>query len=282
MVSDAQTLGLIMAALIPLTVIVLMYLWIQAYSKRVETGMIGALGYGFLGYLWQVVLYMFAYIGVAGGLKKVAFFRDTYFGSILTVIILAICFGIFYAISLYWGVFLTNDKQKSLYRSATIGIGFGIGYTAWTYITAYGIPVKTVWILKFGNGQVDAATKAKVMELSVANMYMFAINSVLMIILFVGVTLYMGDLYLKKKKLKSTLFAFVVLMLMNLFNTMLPVIFPGISATILFYLVVGLADIYAIIVLVKFMTKGVVSLKFWEKKSDERDFSQKEHKYLQK
>ena len=60
MVSSGQFVGMGMAIVLPVLVVAVLYIIVNRHSRKIETGMMGAVGYGALGYLWQQLLYLMA------------------------------------------------------------------------------------------------------------------------------------------------------------------------------------------------------------------------------
>ena len=117
---------MIVCPLIALVVLGIAYYKIHKRSSKLETGLPGALGYGFLGYLWQYLIFSFlamylmalVFKGVSGIGKVGVSFGLTFLSTAFTIA------------ALYWGIYLTNEKKRSLYRSAVVGIGFSLGKVA--------------------------------------------------------------------------------------------------------------------------------------------------------
>ena len=93
--------------------------------------MLGAIGYGIMGYFWQEIIYSF--LGLLALTKIRDVLNATGGNAVVVAFVEALAGSIFVAAGLYWGVYLTNTKQRSLYRSTTVGLGFGLGAALLTY-----------------------------------------------------------------------------------------------------------------------------------------------------
>ena len=101
---------MIVCPLIALVVLGIAYYKIHKRSSKLETGLPGALGYGFLGYLWQYLIFSFlamylmalVFKGVSGIGKVGVSFGLTFLSTAFTIA------------ALYWGIYLTNEKKRSL------------------------------------------------------------------------------------------------------------------------------------------------------------------------
>lgn len=179
----------IVAALIP-------YLMISKRSSALETGLPGAIGYGFLGYIWQYVLYMFGGVFVAkipflpalgdkGGLLVVNF--------LLTILTTACT-----AAALYWGIYLTNQKQISIYRSAAVGIGFGLGRIGIDLIYPYAYSFYLALQINGGRYQGEEKLKNSIIQTSPGSLVSGTYKCVLMLIIVIALALIMGHYYIAK------------------------------------------------------------------------------------
>ena len=59
MVSTGQMMGYVMAILLPLIAVLIPFYILWKQSSKVERGMLGAIGYGIMGYFWQEIIYSF-------------------------------------------------------------------------------------------------------------------------------------------------------------------------------------------------------------------------------
>ena len=131
MVSTGQMMGYVMAILLPLIAVLIPFYILWKQSSKVERGMLGAIGYGIMGYFWQEIIYSF--LGLLALTKMRDVLNATGGNAVVVAFVEALAGSIFVAAGLYWGVYLTNTKQRSLYRSTTVGLGFGLGAALLTY-----------------------------------------------------------------------------------------------------------------------------------------------------
>ena len=59
MVSTGQMMGYVMAILLPLIAVLIPFYILWKQSSKVERGMLGAIGYGIMGYFWQEIIQSF-------------------------------------------------------------------------------------------------------------------------------------------------------------------------------------------------------------------------------
>ena len=131
MVSTGQMMGYVMAILLPLIAVLIPFYILWKQSSKVERGMLGAIGYGIMGYFWQEIIYSF--LGLLALTKMRDVLNATGGNAVVVAFVEALAGSVFVAAGLYWGVYLTNTKQRSLYRSTTVGLGFGLGAALLTY-----------------------------------------------------------------------------------------------------------------------------------------------------
>lgn len=99
-VTSAQMTGLIMAIVLPLLAGAVLYYLFWKKSSKIETGMMGAAGYGILGYIWQEVIYSFLALVLFANLP---WLRDMTGGAaLLFAAAEALVSAIFIALGLYW------------------------------------------------------------------------------------------------------------------------------------------------------------------------------------
>lgn len=199
MVSTGQMTALIIAIVLPILVGAIPYYIFWRKSSRIETGMLGAIGYGVLGYFWEEIIYSF--LGLVALTKMTGVLNATGGNAVFVAIVEALVSGVFVALGMYWGIYLTNTKQRSLYRSATVGIGFGIGYT----LLNYGFQLYYAIKINLGTFTGDEGAKAKILATTPGSLYVSSYRNVLMVIIFMGVAFLAGKYYLEKKRLSSWL-----------------------------------------------------------------------------
>lgn len=264
MVTTGQMTGIIMAILLPVFVGGIFYYLFWRKSRKIETGMLGAIGYGALGYVWQELIYSFlgmlVLVKMAGSLQKTA----NGSGAVLVAAIEALVSAIFVAAGLYWALYLTNTKQQSIYRSATIGIGFGIGYSALTY----GFELYYAIRINCGTFQGVESAKQKILQTSVTSLYVSAYRNVVVLLIFLGVALLMGKYYLEKRRLYAWLMPIVVYMFLRftdvIFNTYLPTMVAKIVVIILFTILA----IGSVWIVKKFLHTGEIVIGFEQNRKE--------------
>ncbi len=215
MVTSAQMTGLIMAIVLPLLAGAVLYYLFWKKSSKIETGMMGAAGYGILGYIWQEVIYSFLALVLFANLPWLR--NITGGAALLFAAAEALVSGIFIALGLYWGIYLTNTKQRSLYRSATVGIGFGIGYS----ILSYGFDLYYAIQINSGTYAGTEAAKAKILTMSSGMLYVSSYRNILMVIIFMGIAYAMGKYYLEKNYVQVCAIPVVVYVFMRFTDVIL-------------------------------------------------------------
>lgn len=199
MVTTGQMTGFVMAVVLPILAGAIPYYLFWKKSSKIETGMMGAIGYGILGYFWEEIIYSF--LGLVALTKLGGLLNATGGNAVIVAAIEALLSGIFVALGLYWGIYLTNTKQQSLYRSATVGIGFGVGYALLTY------GFQLFYAIKINRGTFSGTegAKAAILKTSVASLCLASYRNILMVMIFMGVALLAGKYYLEKKRLTAWL-----------------------------------------------------------------------------
>lgn len=193
MVTTGQMTGLIMAIVLPILVGIIPYYLFWKRSSKIENGMVGAVGYGILGFFWQEIIYSF--LSMMALKHMIGVFNTIGGSAILVAAVEALLRGVFVVLGLYWGVYLTNTKQRSLYRSATVGIGFGIGDA----LLSYGFQLYYAIRINLGIFTGEEEAKARILETSTGSLYIGAYRGMLMVIIFMGMALVMGNYHLEKK-----------------------------------------------------------------------------------
>ena len=186
---------MIVCPLVALGVLGIAYFKIHKRSSKLETGLPGALGYGFLGYLWQYLIFSFlAMYFVALVVKNAAGF--TKIGASFGLTFLSTAFTI---AALYWGIYLTNEKKRSIYRSAVVGIGFSLGKVAIELVFFYFYSAYAS--IRINTGQVGKVTDyMKAIErTTIPSMLEGTYKCILMFIVIMAITLIMAKYYEERK-----------------------------------------------------------------------------------
>lgn len=262
MVTTAQMTGFAMAIVLPILAGAVPYYLFWKRSSKIEAGMMGAFGYGVFGYFWQEIIYGFlgtvllsiAYTNKEGSLA--GFLNATGGSEIIVAIIEALFSGVFVALGLYWGIYLTNKKQRSLYRSATVGIGFGVGYAVFKY------GFQLYYAIKINQGTfagTDAA-KASILNTSVGTLYVASYRNILMVIIFMGIALLMGNYHLEKNYASAWITPIAVYVFIRFTDVILNAYLPLVaSRTIMCIILSGLVAV-CLWLIVGMLKNGKVSL----------------------
>lgn len=193
------------------------YLMISRRSSALETGLPGAIGYGVLGYVWQYVFYIFG-----GG---VFLYRLPFWGSmngtareVLLNVLLTILTTLCTVAALYWGIYLTNQRKISIYRSATVGIGFGLGRIALDLVYPYCQSFYFALQINGGTYHGKEELKNSIISTSSASLVSGTYKCVLMLVIVLDIALIMGNYYISKNKKMAWIYplaVYEVIMLLN-------------------------------------------------------------------
>lgn len=263
--SMVSTIKMVLMAVCPLVCVACMAVpcrMIQRRSSKIETGLLGALGYGILGYIWQYVLYMF------GGL---------YFARMVLAMITAetknaelIAFGIslfmtvistvLVAAGLYWGIYLTNQKQLSIYRSAAVGIGFALGKLGIELIYPYLQSLYFSFQINAGGYQGKSEIKQSILTTTGGNMIFGTCQGLLMSFVLISLALIMGKYYLEKNKKAAWLSVLCIYELIAVLNLAVRYAFakiPAASGAAVFILLIVFAAAAGLVLYYWFKTDEV-------------------------
>lgn len=257
MVSTGQMLGMVVAILLPILVAVIFCILIHKRSSKIETGLIGAVSYGVLGFLWQQLIYLMVIVI----LTNIAWFRNT-IGSnyVMSALIYGLVCGIFVALGLYWGIYLTNQKQRSLYRSTTIGIGFGLGNAIWNIAAPYGMSVYYGIQINSGSFAGSETLKASIVGTPAITMYLDSLKCILLLLIFMGVALLLGRFYLEGNKPAAWGTPILVQLFISLTNALMKEYLPGPVAKIGIYVILTLLAAASVWLVIGWLRTGEVIL----------------------
>ncbi len=202
--TTGQLSGLIVAILLPILVGAVPYYIFWRRSSKVESGMMGAIAYGVLGYFWQEILYSFLALLALANMTSIL--NATGKSAVVVAIVESVFSALFVGLGLYWGVYLTNSKQRSIYRSMTIGIGFGIG----SALLTYGFELYYAVRINMGIYTGSDSTKEQLMSTSTASLYVAAYRNVMTMLVFMGVALLIGRFHMEKKRLYAYLVPVII------------------------------------------------------------------------
>lgn len=225
------------AIVLPLFVAVLLYIVLHRHSRKLETGMMGAAGYGIMGYLWQQLIYLMMIVVIT----NMAWLRNA-IGNIYVVsaFLYSLVCSIFVALGLYWGIYLTNQKQRSMYRSVTIGIGFGVGNLAWNILVPYGMSLYYAIQMNAGVFAGSENTKQSILATACSTMYLDALKCTLFLLIYMGIAYQMSVYYLEGKKIYAWGVPIVVQLFISFTNSLIKQYMPETAAKICIYVILAL------------------------------------------
>lgn len=233
MVSTGQMMGYVMAILLPLIAVLIPFYILWKQSSKVERGMLGAIGYGIMGYFWQEIIYSF--LGLLALTKMRDVLNTTGGNAVVVAFVEALAGSIFVAAGLYWGVYLTNTKQRSLYRSTTVGLGFGLGAAFLTY----GFQLYYAIRINVGAFTGTDMAKASILSTSTASLYLDAVRNILVVLVYMGVAFLVGKNYLEKKRLAAWLTPIIVYVFIRFTDVILNTYAPALVAKIVYMIVLA-------------------------------------------
>ncbi len=252
---------MIACIVITLGALVAMIVVLHKKSKSIETGLSGAISYGALGYVWQYVFYAFFGMFVSVGLRKVGF-NMTAIAFVITLVTTILTF-----LSLWWGIYLTNQKQLSLYRSAAVGIGFSLGKVLTDMVYSYGYSFYFSLVINRGE-HVNDELRNSILNTSALELISGTIKCLTMYVIITAMALIMGYYYINKKKAVMAAFAlafYEILMIINLLIGFLPSVVSSIL-TIVF--LVAVAVFMGRIVYIWLKTEEIVLI--WDKETQKK------------
>lgn len=225
MVSTFNMVLMLVCVVVGIAAAAIPYLMISRRSSALETGLPGAIGYGVLGYVWQYVLYMFGGVFIA---------RLPFLGSInetAQVIVLNVLLTILTTLctvaALYWGIYLTNQKKISIYRSATVGIGFGLGRIGLDLIYPYCYSFYLALQINGGTYSGDANLKSSILSSTSVSLVTGTYKCVLMLVIVLDIALVMGNYYISGNKKMAWIYPLVMYEAVMLFNALPRIVFAS-------------------------------------------------------
>ncbi len=223
MISAGKMAAMILSILICVAVVVIPSFMIKKRSSKIETGLLGALSYGFLGYVWQYIFFIFFSVFVMGALKSAGVFMQLF----MTVVSTALT-----VLSLFWGIYLTNQKQRSIYRSAAVGIGFSFGKMAIELIYSNVYRLYFAFQINAGGYQADPEIKESILATNTATLYLDTYRCVLMFLVVFALALIMGHLYLQENVKKMSILAAILYESVTLINLIIGSVLKGTAGTV--------------------------------------------------
>lgn len=235
---------MVVCVLVCIAALAVPYIMIKRRSSKLETGLPGAIGYGFLGYVWQYVIYMF--LGYLTGyffLKMGVWNEIT---GILLRVVLTLVSTLCTAVSLYWGIYLTNQKQISIYRSAAVGIGFSLGKMGIDLIFPYVSSVYFSFQINNGTFAADSNIETSILASTPGSLIIGTYKCLLMFVIIFAIALIMGKYYIEKNRRMvwlSVLCIYEVTMLLNFILMQVPGVFSDIAFIIVFTVIAAAAGL---------------------------------------
>lgn len=247
----------IICILVCLAVIAFTYFLINKRSRKLETGLLGALGYGFVGYIWQYIFYMFTGLAIVKGFQMM--------GNSKSVVLLAgLCASlvstIFAVMSIYWGLYLTNQKQQSIYRSVVVGLGFVLGKIALEIVYTYGTSVFTAIQINQNGLDSKNAFQVSVVNTTIGSLIGGTYNCLLMVVIILTMSLIMGKYYLEKKRGEMLIVGGCIYEAVSLLSMVVKQSFPTAAANTILYVLLTVIAFFAFVILYHWFRTGEVEV----------------------
>lgn len=227
MVSMTTIVMMAFCVLVSIAALAIPFMMVRKRSSKIEAGIIGALCYGVLGYIWQYVFYIFVGLFLANlHVSSNERIHEVVVSVLLTFLNTALT-----ALSLYWGIYLTNQKQLSIYRSAAVGIGFSLGKIGidliYPYITSIYFSVQINQGTFQAADQTTEAIRKSILETTVGSLLSGTYKCMLMFVIIFAVALIMGHYYIQKNNKMAWLSVLCIYETVTLVNVILLQIFRG-------------------------------------------------------
>lgn len=178
---------------------------VKKRSSKIEAGLSGAIGYGFLGYIWQ---YLFLTVLTVFAIRLPVPGSEAFRVIVINFLLTFVSTGCV-ALSLYWGIYLTNQKQLSLYRSAAVGIGFSLGKIGIDLVYSY--LYKLYLAIQISNGaEVDEMVLQFMGGTTVGALVLGTYKCLLMLVIVFATALIMGNYYIQKNRKMAWISVFVI------------------------------------------------------------------------
>ncbi len=219
MVSIGKIILMMVCVVFSIATMAIPYFMIKRRSSKLETGLLGALCYGFLGYIWQYLIYMFCGFAVAKGMMAIQA------PQIVVQLVITLVTTILTILSLIWGIYLTNQRQRSIYRSATIGIGFSAGKTGIDLIYSYCYSIFFAFQINNGTYGAGEELKQSIISSTPGSILLGTYKCFLMFLIIFALSLVMGRLYLDGKMVKMcvvSLGIYETIMIVNVLFGLIP------------------------------------------------------------
>ncbi len=223
MVSTFNMVLMLVCVVVGIAAAAVPYFMISKRSSALETGLPGAIGYGVLGYVWQYVLYMFGGVFIARlpFLKGMNESAQVIVLNVLLTFLTTLCT----VAALYWGIYLTNQKKVSIYRSATVGIGFGLGRIGLDLIYPYCYSFYLALQINGGTYHGKEELKNSIISTNSASLVTGTYKCILMLLIVLDIALVMGNYYISEKKKMAWIYPLAVYEVIMLLNALPRLIF---------------------------------------------------------
>lgn len=192
-------------------------LLLKGCSSKIESGLSGAVGYGVLGYVWQYVFYMF----IGAFLMSAPIPGNEMVKAVILQFLLTLVSTGCTAASLYWGIYLTNQKQISLYRSAAVGIGFSLGKIGIDLVYPYVYSLYLSLQMNEGTCQVNEFIQESILNTTAGSLISGLYKCLLMFVIIFWIALIMGKYYIQDNKKMTWIFVIGVYEMIMIINVVL-------------------------------------------------------------
>lgn len=196
-------------------------LLLKGRSSKIESGLSGAVGYGVLGYVWQYVFYLF----IGAFLMSAPIAGNEIVWTVIVQFLLTLVSTGCTAASLYWGIYLTNQKQISLYRSAAVGIGFSLGKIGIELVYPYAYSLYLSVQMNAGTCQADELIQQSILSTTAGSLISGLYKCLLMFVIIFVIALIMGKYYIQDNKKMTWLFVIGVYEAIMIINVVLRYLF---------------------------------------------------------
>ncbi|MBO4396788.1 MAG: hypothetical protein J5819_10650 [Eubacterium sp.] len=250
MVSVGQLVGMILAIVVPVMIQIVLFL--HAKKELKVKGLPVAACYGLLGYLWEAWIYVMAY-GWVGAMMMQNTWFDSGFGIVVKQMIIALVYALLTTGGLCWAVYLSNMREPLVERGPAVGIGFGLSYAVWNYVLVYGAPLIIGFRMRFGGYEGTQEMQDKVLSLSVENMYLFILDTVIFSLIVMATTLLMSNHQQNGRPLYMFLIPFVSQFMIKFLDTLLPTLMPEIVSSVIYHVLMGTAALWSLWVVLNYL-----------------------------
>lgn len=267
MISNSVIVSMFITIILATAGILVPFFTVFFTARKKETGLVGSLGLGVLGYFWAQFLLplpvLFILTKFTGFMK--IYNNDKYF--VVYLLITAVLLSVLSALARLWCVWLMNKRTPSLYRAVCSGIGFAI-FQVLSIVGSYFTYIKYANILnkadgasilakslKASNPRITDADIDKIIQpitsARVDDILFEGINVIFVIIIEIALITLVYEGLIRKKKWLATLicaginvvFSFLTMLFSELSGDKLGLVSKGVGTIIYnaFMLICGLA-----------------------------------------